>query len=143
MSYRPYNKITTVAISDTRTNNTGVTMAKGTPARINSNGELDFVDVSLESSSFPVVGLISQDIADGSFGNFLTVGKVTDITTTASFGDVVFVSKTGGLTNIKPTIGVEGFIEGDFVIQVGVVAKNEDNPSLKDLILNVSLVSQL
>lgn len=143
MTFRPYSQLTASGLSDSRTNNTGVTMAKGTPARINSSGELDFIDVSVESQALAGVGVVAQSILNNSQGTFLSSGKVEDITTLASFGDLVYVSKTGGLTNSKPSIGVDSFISGDFVIQVGVIAKNEANPLLKDLIINIAIVGQL
>lgn len=137
MTYRPYNKITSSAVSDERVNNSGVTMLKGTPARINSSGELDFIDVSSDTTSLSVVGIVATDISNGSSGGFLTTGKIENITTSANLGDVVWVDKTGALTNIPPAIGVNSFLEGDAIIRVGVIAKNQDNPSLKDLIVTI------
>lgn len=90
-----------------------------------------------------VAGVASESIANGSSGAFITTGKVTNITTSASFGDVVYVSKTGILTNTKPSIGAGGFIAGDFVVSVGVIAKNADNPSSKDLVVIIDVVGQL
>lgn len=143
MSFRPYNQLTASALTDSRSNNTGVPINKGTPVRINSSGELDFVNVSVENQILNIAGIASQTIPDGNAGAFLSSGKIEDITTTASFGDLVFISKTGTLTEIKPSIGVAGFLAGDFVVSVGVVAKNETNPLLKDLIINVEIKGQL
>jgi hypothetical protein len=143
MSYRPYNQLKASGLEDTRTNNTGATIPKGTPVRINTSGELDFVNVSIENEVVNIAGVASQSIPTASAGVFLSSGKIEDITTTADFGDFIYISKSGNFTNAKPTIGVGGFLASDFVISVGVVAKNESNPTLKDLIINIDVQGQL
>jgi len=143
MSFRPYTEITTAGLSDNRSNNTGSAFTKGTPARINNSGELDFINVSIESDIKGVVGVTSEAIANGSAGSVATSGKVSDITTTAALGDTLYIDKTGALTNIEPDVGVNSFVAGDFVIAIGVVAKNESNPVLKDLIIFVDIRGQL
>jgi len=143
MTYRPYSTLTASGISDTRPNNSGVTMDKGTPVRINTSGEIDFINVSVEDEVANVSGVTSESILNTTSGNFITTGKVTNITTTAVFGDVVYISKTGTLTNVKPSIGVAGFVSGDFIVSVGVIAKNASNPSNKDLVVIIDVVGQL
>lgn len=143
MSFRPYNQLTASGVSDERTNNTGVSISKGTPVKINNAGELDFINVTVEADSLAIAGVVAGTIGNGAQGTFLNSGKIEDLTTLANFGDTLYVSKAGALTNIKPSIGVDGFIAGDFVISIGVVAKNESNPTLKDLILNIDVVGQL
>ena len=143
MTYRPYNTFTASGVSDNRPNNTGVTINKGTPVRINASGELDFIDVSIESQASGAAGVVSQNILDGASGPVITSGKVSDITTSAAFGDLMYIDKTGILTNIKPSIGVNSFISGDFVVSIGVIAKNADNPINKDLVIMVDIVGQL
>lgn len=130
-------------ISSSIENNTGQTIIKSTPVRLNSFGDIATIDVGVEDEALATIGLVSADIADGASGTIVTAGKVTDITTTATFDDIMFVSKSGSLTNVKPDIGVSGFVAGDFVIAVGVIAKNESNPSLKDLIVNIQTIGQL
>ena len=143
MTFRPYNLLQSVNTSDQRENNTGATMTKATPVRINTSGEIDFIDVSVEANSIGAMGVTGVEILNGTFGDVVSSGKIVDIPTSASFGDTLWVSKTGGLTNIKPSIGVNGFVTGDLSILVGVVAKNESNPSLKDLYLTISIKGQL
>lgn len=143
MTFRPYSVLTSSAIEDKRPNNTGASILKGTPVRINNLGELDFIDVSIESQATGIAGIAKETIINGASGSFLSNGKIEDITTTANFGDLLYVDKTGNLTNIKPSIGSNGFVSGDFVLSVGVVAKNINNASLKDLIINVDLIGQL
>jgi hypothetical protein len=143
MSYRPYTSLTASGVSDLRPNNTGVTIGKATPVRINTFGELDFINVSVEAQAMNSAGVVSEDIINGASGAVITSGKISNITTSASFGDVVYVSKTGVLTNTKPSLGVGGFVSGDFIISVGVVAKNTDNPLNKDLVVIIDVVGQL
>ena len=44
-----------------------------------------------------------------------------------------YIDKTGNLTNIKPSEGVNGFIALDWIVKVGIVVKNNTNPVLKDI----------
>lgn len=143
VTYRPYNALTASGVSDSRPNNTGVSINKGTPVRMNSSGELDFIDVSIEAQALSVSGVAAESIPDGSSGVMITSGKVSNITTSAVFGDFMYIDKTGNLTNIKPSIGVNSFVSGDFVVSVGVIAKNSDNPSNKDLVIIIDVIGQL
>jgi len=143
MTFRPYTSLTATGVSDIRTNNTGATINKGQPTRINTSGELDFVNPAVEADSIGTIAVAQVSILNGLSGAVVAGGKVEDVTVTASLGDVVYVSKIGGLTNQKPSIGIDGFVSGDIVIQVGVIAKNEASPSLKDLIVNIDIVGQL
>lgn len=143
MSFRPYDKLKASGIEDSRPNNTGTSIPKGTPVRINTSGELDFIDVTNENEILNIAGVATQTIPNGSNGFFSSSGKIEDITTTADFGDFVFVSKSGNITNTKPSIGIGGFVSGDFIVSVGVVAKNQSNPVLKDLLINIDIQGQL
>lgn len=143
MTFRPYSALQSSGVSDERTNNTGVTINKGTPVRINSSGELGFVNVAVENEVLNIIGVASQSILDGSSGTAVGSGKIEDITTGFALGDTVWLSKSGGLTNIKPSIGINGFVTGDIVVFIGVIAKNESNPALKDLIVAIERQGQL
>jgi len=143
MTFRPYDKLTASGVQDDRSNNTGVMIPRITPVRINSSGELDFIDVSVEFEALAISGVTSENILNGSTGTYLNYGKIENITTSAPLGDTVYVSKSGGLTNSQPSDGIDSFISGDFVISVGVIAKNELNPLLKDLIINIDVIGQL
>lgn len=143
MTYRPYSLLTASGISDTRPNNSGVTISKATPVRINTFGELDFINVAIEAQALSVAGCAAEDIPNTTSGVMVTSGKVSDITTSATFGDLMYIDKTGNLTNIKPSIGVNSFVSGDFVVSIGVIAKNPGNPILKDLIIMVDVIGQL
>lgn len=137
MSFRPYTSINAPLIEYSRTNNTGVTFNKGTPSRINVSGDPDFIDVSIEAQAKSVFALAGENIANLESGSFVQNGKIENFTTSFSFGDTIYVSKTGGLTNIPPTIGVGGFVSGDFMIKLGIIAKNESNPALKDILVDI------
>jgi hypothetical protein len=119
------------------------TLSALTPIRSDSNGDANTIDVSVENEALAVVGLTKTSISSGGTGTIVTSGRLTNIGGVWSFGNVLFVSKTGDLTNVKPDIGVGGFIAGDFVIKLGVVTKNAVNPLLMDLILNIQIMGQL
>lgn len=133
---------TSVANKSTVENQSGQNLVKGTPVRIDSNGYAAPIDVSVEAEAFAACGVISSGIADAASGDFVTAGIIQNITG-FNFGDVLYVSKTGDLTATKPSIGVDGFMAGDFVIRVGVVQRNVVTPAQKDLIVNVQVVGQL
>lgn len=118
-------------------------MPKGTPVRATNTGDMDFIDVSVEAEALAICGVTSATVAPSSNGSVVTNGRVLNLTTSASFGDAMYIDKVGGLTNSKPSIGVAGFVSGDFVIYVGVIAKNVDNPLNKDLVVNLNVIGQL
>ena len=143
MTYRPYQAIKSTGIELKYKNDSGVILNKAIPVRAKANGDLDFINVSVEADVFAIVGVTSENILVGSTGGVISAGRIETITTTFAFGDPVYVSKSGGLTNIKPEVGVGGFVGGDFIVRVGTIAKNETNPTLKDLVLELHLVGQL
>lgn len=127
----------------TFTNNSGSSIAAFTPVAINSSGELALINVSVEVSAMSAIGVTVSAINNGNTGAVTSCGVLPNITTSAAFGDPIYVSKTGTLTNVKPSIGVGGFVAEDFIIRVGVIAKNPNNPSNKDLIVNMQIIGQL
>jgi hypothetical protein len=56
---------------------------------------------------------------------------------------MVYISKLGTLTNIKPSLGINGFGEGDFIIKIGMIAQNADNVLNKDLLVGIQVMGQL
>jgi len=148
MSYNPFfSGVKDVPSSQTletsEVNNTGLTISKLTPVRINSSGDMATINVSIEAEALAIAGIASSEINDSDAGSIINSGRVKDITTAAVLGEILYVSKTGQTTNIKPAIGIGGFLADDFVIRLGVVAKNLANPSNKDLLVNISIVGQL
>lgn len=123
-------------------NNTGNTVAKATPVRLSATGLLP-IDVSNESQANAIAGLTKIDITNLSIGEVVSSGILENISTSAGIGDIMYVSKSGDLTNIKPSIGVNSFVTGDWVIRVGAIAKNNDNPVQKDILVNIQIVGEL
>jgi len=148
MSYNPTFSGTntapsTAAVKTSESNNSGGTLVKLTPVRIDTSGDMASIDISIEVEALGIAGILSGDTLDTDSGDIINSGRISNITTTAVLGDVLYISKTGGVTNIKPTIGVDGFVVDDFVIRLGIVAKNPSNPVNKDLLVNISIVGQL
>lgn len=133
---------TSKSIARSANNITGVTILKTTPVRITSSG-VALINVSDETSANAIAGLVKANIANAQAGDVVNTGIIDDITTSAAIGDIMYVSKSGGLTNIKPSDGVNGFAVGDWVIRVGVVTQNGDNPALLDLMVNIQIVGVL
>lgn len=126
-------------------NNTGGILQKGTPVSVDSFGNIQRLIVSNEVNVTRYLGIVVADINHGSQGYVATGGKIESMQAIVSmnFGDLIYVSKTGDLTSISPDIGVGGFVAGDFVLRVGVVTKNQLNPSVKDLTMKDEIVGQL
>ena len=124
-------------------NQSGSTIAKAVPVKIDALGYIAPIDPSVEADAFAIVGVTNASIADNTTGKVVSNGLLENITTSASYGDSVFVAKDGSLTNVKPSIGVGGFVAGDWVIRVGVISRNVTTPSQKDLLVNITIVGQL
>ena len=125
-------------------NNLGVNLPKLTPVCINpSTGLISTVDVSDEEKSRTVYGVLSQTSMCGCKAEVTSVGRIEDVLITGNFGDPIYVSKAGTLTNIPPAVGVGSFVSGDFCIEVGFLAKNLSNPLQKDLVVRISKAEQI
>lgn len=145
MTYNPNSRGTAPTAKTTvrfNANQTGNSIPKGTPVKLTSSG-IDLVDVSVEADVDAFAGLLSADAANLSNGTIVSSGTIENISTSFAVGSVVYVSKLGILTNVKPSTGVNGFGEGDFVIKVGMIAKNNDNPANKDLLVGIQIMGQL
>ena len=127
----------------TLTNNTGNTIAARTVVCVNSSGDITPVSVAVEANAFSVIGVTANSISNASSGTIVISGALKNITTSASFGDALFIAIDGSLTNVKPTIGVNGFMAGDFVIKVGIIVKDHTNSLQKNLIINNQIMGQL
>ena len=102
------------------------------------------IDVSSEADCLNATGVLQNTTLNNTVGNVTRFGKIENVNALGfNFRDTVWVSKTGTLTNIPPSIGVNGFQVGDFVIRVGQISKNQTNPTNKDLLVFVSLIGQL
>ncbi|CAB5221452.1 hypothetical protein UFOVP244_168 [uncultured Caudovirales phage] len=138
---RMSGKATTVYISLA---NYGLTQISAHSAvGIDRTGSVALVDVSDETNAAATLGLAMETILPGAFGRVVTAGKIENVTTNARLGDVLYIDKTGALTTTKPSIGVNDFDVGDFVIRVGVVTANIDFPTNKDISVSVQIIGQL
>lgn len=145
MTYNPVARgvpAITRAVARIASNNTGNMVTKATPVRLTNTGFAS-IDVSIEGEANAIAGLTKDNISDASQGEVISSGVLENISTSASIGDIMYVSKVGDLTNVKPSVGVSGFASGDWVIRVGAVAKNNDNPLQKDILVNIQIIGEL
>lgn len=147
MSYSPNfrgneSSAPALGIQSDFTNGSGLTMPIYTPVCSNSSGDVVMVDVSDESKALSVIGITASQILNGDTGSIVTEGRIKNVALSLAFGSL-YISKVGTITDVKPSIGVGGFISGDFIVRVGVLVKNKDNPLNKDIVLNIMPVGQL
>jgi hypothetical protein len=151
MSYSPYFRgtISIGAASSARKlqsgyqNGTLSTITKSTPVVVTTLSQLALANVS-DETTINSIGLASIDIPSGATGSVADAGRLEDITTSFSVGDSIYLGKTPGtLINVKPNIGVSGFVANDFVVFLGVIVKNEFDSLKKDLKLMISVTGQL
>lgn len=145
MTYNPNTRGTvpaSKATSRVNANQTGAMIPKCTPVRVTSSG-LAQIDVSLEGDVDAFAGVLKEDAANNTPGTIVSSGTVEAFSTGFAVGSTVYISKVGTLTNTKPQMGSGGFGAGDFVIKIGVIAKNNDNALLKDLVLGIQIMGQL
>lgn len=145
MSYDPNPQMSVAArkLASNFTNGSGITMDKGMPVGTLNNGLVTTIDVADQDSVDSLLGLFNQDTPNAASGQVVDSGRLEDFTTAFAVGDPVYISKTGGLTNVPPSIGVGGFVEGDYVVFIGVIVVNEFNPSLKDIKILIEKVGDL
>jgi hypothetical protein len=149
MTYRPYSAIIAEAQASNSNlvaqmkNQSGSTIAALMPVSVDNNGYIVPIDVSDEDTIFSVVGVTQASIANNALGSVLLAGRIENISISFAHGDNVYVSKTGDLTNQTPQIGINGFVAGDAIIRVGVIARNTNTPSNKDLLVKIQLVGKL
>lgn len=145
MTYNPNfaGKVAINSVQSAEYNLTGSTLTKLTPVKVNASGNLGGIDVAIESDVFAVAGLLNADTVNGAAGSIVTSGRVENVTTSAAVGEAIYISKTGSITSIKPSIGSGGFDSGDFVVRVGIVVKNATNPLNKDVLVSLQIIGQL
>lgn len=143
MGYSPNSGTPNISRSTARQagNNTGTTIPKTMPVKITATG-IETIDPAVETDIDAFAGLTGNSTNNGDVAEVVTSGIITNSGLTYSAGTVIYVSKSGGITDTKPAIGVGGFVAGDFVIRLGIVVENV-NPLLRDVILNIQLIGQL
>jgi len=90
------------------TNNSGATIAKGDPIYATGFTTKTTVakSVSTNLATFPVIGLATTSISNGSDGVALISGIFTGVNTSSyTAGNILYVGTTGGLTATKPAGG--------------------------------------
>lgn len=124
-----------------RTNSSGASINRTNPVRLDSSGAVQRVDPSIEAQVLSCIGVAKDSVANAAPVGIVTGGRLEDVTV-SGLGDQ-YLSKTGALTNTKPSIGVGGFVAGDFILFVGIAVKNQSNPLLTDLLVNLQVRGQL
>lgn len=143
MTYNPRNRGSIPkSVERFNQNQTGSTIPKGTPVCVNASG-LALVDVSSESSVDSFAGVLFEDAINGQNGKVVSSGTIENISTSFAVGSMVYINKLGLLTNVKPSIGVNGFGEGDFVVKIGMIAPNATNVLNKDLLVGIQIMGVL
>jgi hypothetical protein len=149
MTYRPFAAIIAEAqaansnLITQMENQSGSLIPALTPVAVDNNGYITTIDVSDEDTVFSIAGVTKASIANNASGDVSLAGRIENVSVSFAHGDYVYVSKTGGLTNQHPAIGVNGFVAGDAVIRVGVIVRNTNTPSNKDLLVKMQLVGKL
>jgi hypothetical protein len=125
-------------------NDSGLDISSLRPVSISaSTGNLYPTQIDSESLAMSTVGITVDGILSGATGEIATHGRLMGITTSFNYGDILYVDTNGMLTNIKPAVGVNGFLAGDWVVKIGTVCRNTGSVLVKDLLVNVQIVGQL
>lgn len=148
MTYKPDFALIIPIVKQILKNNSGSSIDSVVPVFVNTSGDMVPVDVSNETKSLNIAGVTVSAIISGQSGDITSSGKIENISLGFGFapGDVIWVSKTvGGLTNVPPSLVTDGgaFASGDYIIKVGVVAKNQSNPAQQDLLVNIQVIGQI
>ena len=89
-------------------NNSGVTIAKGDPVYVTGFSTKTTVakSVATDITTFPVIGLATTSITNGSDGVVIVSGVFSDVNTSSyTAGNILYVATAGGLTTTQPTTG--------------------------------------
>jgi predicted RecA/RadA family phage recombinase len=89
-------------------NNSGATIAKGDPVYVTGFSTKTTVAKSLGNTlaTFPVIGLATTSITNGSDGVVIVSGIFSDVNTSSyTAGNILYVATAGGLTTTQPTTG--------------------------------------
>jgi hypothetical protein len=149
MSYRPYYYIISEAqaagatsLNTSLINGSASAVSALNPVTMNTNGDFQPIDVSSDDS-LKIVGVLLATTMPSAAGSIVCNGKIENVSVGLNFGDYVYVSKAGGITNNLPEEGLFGFVAGDWVIRLGVIAKNQLNPTLKDFLVSIQIIGKL
>ena len=142
-----FKKIQTGTVSGLYPNNSGATITAFTPVKMDSSANEILSDAKAENVK-SLIGITQVDINDTEDKKVVTHGRLEGIDAvagiaTANIGQMVYLSSIGGLTTIVPSVNVNGFVSGDFVVSLGVLAKSLIDPAKVDLLINIDIVGQL
>jgi len=149
MSYDPSNlekgifNTPTSKVAGSFVNSTGGLLSQLTVVRVLGNGSIGMIDVTDRDQVYSIFGALESNVANGDSVSVISKGRIKNITTSFNTGDVIFLDKSSNLTNITPEIGVNGFVVGDFVVRLGIIVQNEENPSNKDIIIDIQIIGSL
>ena len=118
----------------------GGVIAEGQPIGIAADGSVLPVDVSSEQLSMGVFGVAMNAALLDETVYVQTNGDMVVLTN--AYGSPVYAGKDGSLTTVKPAIGVDGFVAGDFVIHMGIVRLDVDSMESR-LVINPRVVGVL
>ena len=133
----------TPTVREALDNSSGSAIAALAGVSETATGTIETIDLSSESSVLAFRGISDASIPDASSGLVSSFGRLENVTTSFDFQEALFLDKTGQVTNVKPDIGVGGFVAGDWVVYIGHVARNQTTPANKDIFLNPNVVGQL
>jgi len=144
MSYDPTAGNPSVAMSTAKSaaNNTGSTIPIFMPVKITATG-IQTVNPSVEADIDAFAGVTASAITNGSNGFIVSSGLIQNTGLSYPAGTALWLSKSGGVTNVKPDIGVGGFVSGDWVVKLGVTLLNDSSPLLIDVIVFIEVKGQL
>lgn len=125
------------------TNETGDQLLPNTPVRQDGDGDMATIDVSDFTHVSRTLGILTETTEDGDDGLVVLSGLIENVSTSILIGSTVYLSKAGGFTATPPEIGGGGFVEGDYIVQLGQVTKNALNPMNKDFLVDVQIIGQL
>ena len=101
------------------------------------------INAKIESQATSIIGVVPNTIPSQTLGDVILKGRIVNIGTSFSVNDVIYLGVSGACTHTPPEIGVGGFEAGDFVVEIGRVSKNADNPTQKDLLVDIKVIGQL
>lgn len=97
------------------TNNSGATIAKGTPVYQSgaSGNNITIAPADADDANkMPAIGMTTDAIANGNEGTVVVLGVVSGVdTSTYSAGDTVYISTTAGSLSTSPPTGESGLIQ--------------------------------
>lgn len=87
-------------------NKSGENLPAGTPVYATGYEGKTSIAKCLPSTTQPILGLLKQPLANNAQGIVVVAGVLEDVNTSGfNNGDVLYVSESGGLTNVRPLSG--------------------------------------